>query len=100
MPAFDWHRDPIDAATPLDRHYRNTQNVRRFFLDACGPDFAFDRAFMAYLKDGTPKTMGEAAQAWICRTRPAADVPLPDTLPPDIPPTDPSMKATDRGAGA
>lgn len=70
MATFDWHGAPIHGDTPIDGTYRNTQNVRRFFLAACGPDFAFDRAFMAWLKDGTPKTMGEAADAWTRRSRP------------------------------
>ncbi|WVM91048.1 DUF6434 domain-containing protein [Halopseudomonas pachastrellae] len=36
----------------------NTQNVRRFMREACGPAFRFDRSFMAWMRDGTPKTMG------------------------------------------
>ncbi len=71
MTAFDWHGAPLHCDTPIDGTYRNTQNVRRFFLAACGPDFAFDRSFMAWLKDGTPKTMGEAADIWTHRQTPA-----------------------------
>ncbi len=70
MAAFDWHGGVIYPTTPVDRNYRNTQNVRRFFVDACGASFTFDRAFMAYLKDGTAKTMGEAAMEWM-RRRPS-----------------------------
>lgn len=61
---FDWHGGLIQPGTQLDHAYRNTQNVRRFFTDACGPAFKFDRDFMAYLKDGNAKTMGEAAEEW------------------------------------
>lgn len=61
---FDWHGAKLSAATPIDKHYRNTQNVRRFFKAACGADFKFDRSFMAWLKDGKPKTLGDAAKEW------------------------------------
>ncbi len=64
---FDWHGAVITKATAVDLAYRHTQNVRRFFLDTCGPSFKFDRDFMAYLKDGRPKTMGEAAREWTRR---------------------------------
>lgn len=64
--AFDWHRDPITRATPITYSYRNTQNVRRFFKAECGDGFRFDRSFMAWLIDGTEKTMGDAADEW-CR---------------------------------
>lgn len=49
---------------PLDRGYRNTQNVRRFLTEACGPNFHFDRPFMAWLKSGEAKTMGQVADHW------------------------------------
>jgi hypothetical protein len=58
MSAFDWHGGKITRATAITRDYRNTQNVRRFFKAHCGAAFAFDRPFMAWLKDGSPKTMG------------------------------------------
>lgn len=67
MIVFDWHSDPITRATPINAHYRNTQNVRRFFKSECGDAFKFDRQFMAWLKDGTEKTMGDAADEWLRR---------------------------------
>lgn len=33
--SFDWHAGPITRATPLDKHYRNTQKVRQFLLSEC-----------------------------------------------------------------
>ena len=67
MRDFDWHTDPITRDTPVTATYRNTQNVRRFLRAQCGPNFRFDRAFMAWIKDGTPKTMGDIADAWLSR---------------------------------
>ncbi|KPW39683.1 hypothetical protein ALP22_01466 [Pseudomonas coronafaciens pv. porri] len=69
--AFDWHSDLITRDTPVDNHYRNTQNVRRFMIGQCGASFRFDRAFMGWIKDDTPKSMGQVADEWL-RTRPSA----------------------------
>jgi len=67
MKSFDWHSDPIARRTPITKAYRNTQNVRRFFRAQCGDRFKFDRSFMAWLKSGTNKTMGDAADEWLRR---------------------------------
>ncbi|CAN7565354.1 DUF6434 domain-containing protein [Pararhizobium sp. LjRoot238] len=67
MKGFDWHADPIDRNTAVTPTYRNTQNVRRFLTAQCGKDFAFDRAFMAWIKDGAAKTMGDVADEWTRR---------------------------------
>jgi hypothetical protein len=61
---FDWHGGRITRATPVTSSYRNTQNVRRFLIAQCGADFKFDRPFMAWIKDGRPKTMGDVADEW------------------------------------
>ncbi len=37
------------------------------FKAQCGDDFKFDRSFMAWLKDGSAKTMGVAADEWLRR---------------------------------
>ncbi len=63
--SFDWHAGPINRSTPLDKHYRNTQKVRQFLLGECGATFKFDRAFMAWIKSGTPSTMGDVADEWL-----------------------------------
>ena len=67
MKPFDWHADPISRATAITKSYRNTQNVRRFLIRECGEAFRFDRPFMAWLKDGAQKTMGDAADEWLRR---------------------------------
>jgi hypothetical protein len=55
---FDWHGGAITRATPVTPSYRSTQNVRRFLHAECGAGFKFDRPFMQWIRDGTPKTMG------------------------------------------
>ena len=67
MSKFDWHSDRITRETPVNADYKNTQNVRRFLKQQCGADFAFDRAFMAWIIDGSHKTMGEVADEWLRR---------------------------------
>lgn len=61
---FDWHGGLITRATALDPAYRNTQNVRRFLRAECGEAFRFDRDFMAWMRSGAVKTMGEVADEW------------------------------------
>ena len=68
MATFDWHGGAIDRATAVDGNYRNTQNVRHFLTTQCGPRFVFDRAFMAWVADGKPKTMGDVADEWTRRS--------------------------------
>ena len=64
---FDWHSDLITRDTAVDAYYRNTKNVRRFMTEQCGPQFRFDRAFMAWIIDGEPKRMGQVADEWLRR---------------------------------
>lgn len=64
---FDWHSGLITRTTLVDKTYRNTQNVRRFLTLECGCEFRFDRDFMAWIRNGTPKTMGDVADEWLRR---------------------------------
>ena len=61
---FDWHGGHIVRTTLVDATYKNTQNVRRFLVQECGPAFTFNRDFMAWIKDGQTKTMGDVADEW------------------------------------
>ncbi|WP_339532640.1 DUF6434 domain-containing protein [Pseudomonas mucidolens] len=61
---FDWHSGAITRATRICKHYKNTQNVRRFMLEHCGATFKFDRAFMAWIRSDIPKTMGDVVDEW------------------------------------
>ncbi len=71
MEPFNWHSGRVTRATPITGAYRNTQNVRGFFQAQCGDGFRFDRPFMAWLIGGTPKTIGDAADEWRRRHKPA-----------------------------
>lgn len=61
---FDWHSALITRSTPVTSTYKNTQNVRRFMLEHCGPGFKFDRDFMAWIRNDTPKNLGEVVAEW------------------------------------
>ncbi|MEM9205174.1 MAG: DUF6434 domain-containing protein [Pseudomonadota bacterium] len=64
MTRFDWHSEKISRATSVDATYKSTQNVRRFMREQCGSEFKFDRQFMAWIKSGAPKTMGDVVDEW------------------------------------
>ncbi|WP_306114692.1 MULTISPECIES: DUF6434 domain-containing protein [unclassified Roseovarius] len=63
-PGLDWHSAALDDDTVIDRDYRNTQNVRRYFRSRIGEDFSMNRPFMAWLKESQGKTLGTACQVW------------------------------------
>lgn len=66
--AFDWHGASLSRETTLEADYRHTQNVRRFLCEQCGEHFRFDRALMAWIRSGAPKTLGDIADEWRRRT--------------------------------
>jgi len=56
---IDWHSSSLTRTTVVDKNYKNTQNVRRFMIDECSPDFRFDRAFMVCIRNDAPKNLGD-----------------------------------------
>ncbi len=64
---FNWHSDPITRSTAVCAGYKNTQNVRRFMVEQCGVGFRFDRSFMAWVRNGLPKSMGKVVDEWKAR---------------------------------
>lgn len=65
--SFNWHSDPLTRDTPVCKHYKNTQNVRRFMLKHCGANFKFDRNFMAWIRNDVTKTLGDVVDEWLRR---------------------------------
>ena len=61
---LDWQIAPLIRATQVDSAFRVTQNVMRFFKRSCGQNFDMEKEFQAWLADGTPKTLGDAVDAW------------------------------------
>ena len=63
----DWHCEVVEPETVIDRNYKNTQMVRRFFKEQIGDQFKFDRPFMAWMTENTGKTMQDAVKEWLRR---------------------------------
>jgi Domain of unknown function (DUF6434)/SAP domain-containing new25 len=61
---FDWHSEKLTLHTVLTDSYRNTQNVRRFFQQHCGPKFHFSIPFMAFMNNNSGKTLQDAVNEW------------------------------------
>ncbi len=61
---LDWQIAPLIRSTQVDAGFRVTQNVMRFFKRSCGQNFDMEKEFQAWLADGTPKTLGDAVDAW------------------------------------
>ncbi len=60
---FDWHSSRLTPETVITDNYKNTQNVRRFFKQHYGEHFAFNTAFMAWMKSNIGKTLADAVEA-------------------------------------
>jgi Domain of unknown function (DUF6434)/SAP domain-containing new25 len=63
-PGFDWHGGKLLRETVIKPDYRNTQNVRRFFISEIGRHFSFNIAFMAWMKANAGKSLGDAVEEW------------------------------------
>ena len=61
---FDWHSAQLSPDTKITDNYRNTQNVRRFFLEHVGSSFKFNIAFMEWLKSNEGKNLADACTAY------------------------------------
>ena len=60
---FDWHSEPLSLDTIITDSYKNTQNVRRFFLKEIGNHFSFNITFMSWFKENAGKTLRNAIPA-------------------------------------
>ncbi len=61
---FNWHSEKLSLETKLDKDYKSTQNVRRFFKKHLGDDFHFNVPFMTFLKTHAGITLGDAITEW------------------------------------
>lgn len=64
MAEFDWHNDEITRDTPVTDEFQFSKNVRLFLEAECGPTFKAGRPFMAWVRDGRKKSMGQVADEW------------------------------------
>lgn len=62
--SFDWGRKTLTKDTVITDSYRNGSHVRDFFRREIGKHFAFNVMFMAWMRENTGKTLGDAILAW------------------------------------
>jgi len=60
----DWHSSSLTRSTIVDKNYKNTQNVRRFMIKECEENFRFNREFMIWISNATPKNLGDVVDKW------------------------------------
>ncbi|QEW31674.1 hypothetical protein D0N50_08280 [Erwinia billingiae] len=60
----DWHSSSLTRSTIADKNHKNTQNVRRFMIKECGENFRFNREFMIWISNATPKNLGDVVDEW------------------------------------
>ena len=60
MAKFDWHSETLTLSTQIDKDYKMSQNIRRFFKLHLGEDFHFKRPDMTWMKENVGKTLEDA----------------------------------------
>lgn len=61
---FDWAGAVLTPKTVITDNYRNTRNVRNFFHAQIGDLFRITVSFMAWMKENSGKTLGDAVEEW------------------------------------
>ena len=61
---FDWQMEMLSLDTFITDNYKNTQNVRRFFILHCGDQFHFSIPLMAFMKTHIGMTLQHAVNEW------------------------------------
>lgn len=61
---FDWKTEPLTPSTIITDSYRNSENVRAFFLTEIDSHFSFNVKFMNWMKQATGKTLQDAVDEW------------------------------------
>lgn len=62
--AFDWQNEPLTLQTLITDSYKNTENVRSFFLNNIGPSFKFNVKFMNWMKQNHGSNLQDAIKAY------------------------------------
>lgn len=61
---FDWNTAILSPETLITDSYKNTENVRTFFLEHIGKHFKFNTQFMDWMKKNTGRTLTHAVDEW------------------------------------
>lgn len=61
---FDWNVKELNRETIITDNYKNTENVRAFFMSEIGKHFKFNVLFMNWMKQNVGKTLNDAIAEW------------------------------------
>jgi hypothetical protein len=61
---FDWNNETLTFETIITDNYRNTENLRSFFISKIGKHFKFNVLFMNWMKQNVGKTLKDAVDEW------------------------------------
>ncbi|MFA5996051.1 MAG: DUF6434 domain-containing protein [Patescibacteria group bacterium] len=61
---FNWNTEQLTLNTVITDNYKNTENVRAFFIKQIGKHFAFNVQFMNWMKVNTGKILQDAIVEW------------------------------------
>ena len=61
---FDWNNEELTTETRITDNYKNTENVRIFFVEQIGNRFKFNVKFMNWMKSNAGKTLEQAIEKW------------------------------------
>ena len=61
---FDWNKEVLSTETLITDNYKNTENVRVFFICKIGKQFKFNVEFMNWMKINIGKTLADAIIEW------------------------------------
>ena len=61
---FDWNNETLTLETAITVNYKNTENVRLFFVTKIGNHFKFNVLFMAWMKQNIGKNLKDAVDEW------------------------------------
>jgi len=62
---YDWNNEKLTLETIITDNYKNTQNVRKFFISKIGDRFRFNIEFMNWMKSANGKTLNNAIDKWL-----------------------------------
>lgn len=62
--SFNWHNALLTRETLITDNYKNTRNVRTFFLQEIGPHFKMNVAWLNWMRSHVGYNLGDAITAW------------------------------------
>lgn len=62
---FDWNNEMLTLKSIITDSYKNTENVREFFIKQIGRKFKFNVKFMDWMKSAEGKTLKDAVKKWL-----------------------------------